>query len=128
MLDVSLIVLWASSEEFSAHHYQAHAKEGQTDFFLSIYTKLTKNTDLGNDHALNPMNKPHLGQIDQIDRDLDNLGLNLPFWGAVQDLYSAGPIQETCPTADHADYVAPTRQRELLDHKDQGSICPDRQI
>ena len=35
------------------------------------------------------------GQIDQIDHDLDNLVPNLPFWDAVQDLYSADPTRET---------------------------------
>ena len=39
----------------------------------------------------------HLGQIDQIDDDLDNLDPNLPLWDVVQDLHSTGPTQETCP-------------------------------
>ena len=31
------------------------------------------------------------------------------------DLNSTDPTQETCPTVDHADYLAPTRQHEV-DH------------
>ena len=64
-------------------------------------------------------------RADQIGHDLDNLSPSLPLWDVAQDLYNTDPTQETCPTVDHAEYTAPTRQCEL-DHTDQGSICPDR--
>ena len=57
----------------------------------------------------------------------------------MQDLFSTDPTQETRPTIYihiyiFAQYVAPTRQRELdhsdhtdhTDHTDQGSIFPER--
>ena len=37
----------------------------------------------------------HVGQIDQIDHDLDHLDPNPPLLDAVQDLYSTNPAQET---------------------------------
>ena len=39
----------------------------------------------------------NVGQIDQIDHDLDNLDPNLPLWHVVQDLCSIDPTQEACP-------------------------------
>ena len=38
-----------------------------------------------------------MGQIDQIDHDLDNLDPILPLRGVVQHLYSTGPTQGRCP-------------------------------
>ena len=38
-------------------------------------------------------------QTNQIDHDQDHPDPNLPFWGAVQDLYSTDPTQGTCPRA-----------------------------
>ena len=38
----------------------------------------------------------HVGQVDQIDHDLDDLDTNLPLRDAVQDLCSTDPTQETC--------------------------------
>ena len=57
----------------------------------------------------------HVGQIYQIDQNLDHLDRNPPLWDAVQDLNSTDPTQDTGPTVDHDDYTAPTRQDEL-DH------------
>ena len=39
----------------------------------------------------------NVGQIDQIDHNLDNLDPNLPLWHVVQDLCSIDPTQEACP-------------------------------
>ena len=41
------------------------------------------------------LSNSHIGQTDQIDHDLDHLGPNLTLWNVMQDLYSAGPTQET---------------------------------
>ena len=40
----------------------------------------------------------------QTNHDRDHLDPHLPFWGAVQDLYGAGPTQGICPEGpiDHA--------------------------
>ena len=65
--------------------------------------------------------KDHLDhpQIDHLDPP------GLPLRDIMQDLSSTDPTQEKCPTVDHADYTAPTRQYKL-DHMypgtDQGSI------
>ena len=62
----------------------------------------------------------HLDRLDNLKVDhLYNLDPNLPSWGAVQDLNSADPTQETCTTVGHADH--PTRQYEL-DYTNLGSI------
>ena len=45
-----------------------------------------------------PDNVSHVGQIDQIDHDLDHLDPNLPLWEVVQDLHSTDQTQETRPT------------------------------
>ena len=45
----------------------------------------------------NSSKKSHLGQIDQIDHDLDHLVPHLPLQEVVQDLYSTDPTQETRP-------------------------------
>ena len=39
---------------------------------------------------------PHVGQIDQIDHDLDHPDPNLPLWDVVPDLWSTHLTQETC--------------------------------
>ena len=62
----------------------------------------------------------------QTDHDLDHLDHlhpSLPFWGAVQNLYSTDPAQVTRPTSCRL--YAPTRQSEL-GHTHQGSIFPER--
>ena len=38
----------------------------------------------------------HVGQVDQIDHDLDDLNPNLPLGHVVLDLYSTGPTQAIC--------------------------------
>ena len=67
---------------------------------------------------------PHVGQIDQIDHDLDHPDPNLAFWGVVQDLFSTDPTQETCPPSCRL-FDAHLETWEL-DDTDQGSICPER--
>ena len=52
----------------------------------------------------------HLGEIDQIDHDLDHLRPDLPLRDVVQDLYSAH-IQPRRQVPDHAGSAPPTRQQ-----------------
>ena len=59
------------------------------------------------------MNDSHLGQIDEIDHDLDHLRPNLPLRDFVKDLYIV-QIQHRKHEPDHTD------------HTDQESICPER--
>ena len=71
----------------------------------------------------------HVGQIDQIDHDIDHLHPNLPRRDAGQDMHTAVvQIQLRKCDLDDADYEAPTRKHELdhTDHTDQESICPER--
>ena len=63
------------------------------------------------------------------DHDLDNhlghLERNLPWWGAVQDLYRPDPSQETCAGSCPIIRLSP-RQREVrVDHTVQEPIFPE---
>ena len=106
-------------------HKTTHVSFFFIPVFLSLYLYAVVKSNFFGKTALT-----HVGQIDQIDHDLDNLDPNLFFWGAVQDLCvnRTDPTQKTRPTVeDHADYRAPTRQRELqqiITGTDQASICP----
>ena len=66
----------------------------------------------------------HLGQIEQIYRDLDRL-VPHPLWEVVQDLHSTAPTRGNM-SLDHADYTGPNRQHELdhTDHTDQEIDLP----
>ena len=66
-------------------------------------------------------------RIDQTDHDLDHLSPHLPLWSYVQDLHSTDPTQETCPRTSCRLYGSRPGNIQL-DHTDQESICPARQI
>ena len=65
--------------------------------------------------------KPHTHPTDH---DLDHLDSNLPFWGAVQDLYSIDPTQKPCPRSCRLYGSHPATWGTTADHTrtDQESI------
>ena len=71
---------------------------------------------------------PRVGQIDQIDHDLDHVDPSLPLWDVVQIFVHIVKIQPRKPALDRSDYTAPTGQHDDLDRTDQVSICPAWQI